>query len=152
MCSVSKPSIMITEDGRAAALRQVTGGLILDGYARFKKKSLPQKAMTTLHLLDIFEAQPNIGKDLVNNLQHELTNGMPRLSVTRKSIDHLYSTLKRMKSKNYKKCYREKSAFKWVPKWQLLNAIDKNYTIGGKKLLGIFRRNLKNHRGTIASL
>lgn len=92
--SVSKPSVLITEDGRASALRQVTGGLILDGYARFKKKSLLQKAMHKLHLLDIFEAQANVGNDLVSNLQYELANGMPRLSVTRKHIDHLYPSMK----------------------------------------------------------
>jgi hypothetical protein len=46
MNSISKFSILISEDGRAKAIRSVIGGIILDGYMKYKNNGVPFNRFT----------------------------------------------------------------------------------------------------------
>ncbi|MCB9772159.1 MAG: polysaccharide pyruvyl transferase family protein [Candidatus Omnitrophica bacterium] len=90
MNSWSKPSVLLNEDGRGRALKDVIGGLIVDGYAykRPSKKFLP-RVLRKLKLTQSqsFVADSALPENLVANLQYEIKNQYPRISQTRNAID-----------------------------------------------------------------
>ncbi len=85
----------------------------------------------------------------------DATQSVRRLDGMEKTIKLFYSTLERLKNKSNRyiyRCYSEKESFLWITKKELLQAIDKNKSIKGKKLYKPFRDNLLQHRELIASL
>ncbi len=93
MSSISKPSVLIAEDGRGKALRNVLNGLIFDGYEKtysfntFVDKHL--KKYTDLHV-----PNSHLAEDIVNNLRYEFERGRPRLNKTRVMIDNTFYQMK----------------------------------------------------------
>jgi hypothetical protein len=110
MSSISKPSILLAEDGRGTALREVIGGLIFNGINW--KQSLPKSKEAhkslSLRLRDAFvpppanlpklSTKPSVpkqqAKDLRIALEHEMAHGFPRLAITRACIDAHFATMK----------------------------------------------------------
>lgn len=85
----------------------------------------------------------------------DATKAVQRLDGMKKTIKLFYSTLARLKEKESHRvyhCYCEKVSFRWITKKELLQAIDKNESINGKKLFKPFRENLLRHRELIVSL
>ena len=89
MSSISKPSILLTEDGRGKALKNILGGLILDSYLGLNKPFLGK-----YRLNDPFKTNLRLPDDLINNLNYELNNSYPRLKNTRQNIDSLFPVIK----------------------------------------------------------
>jgi len=96
MCSISKPSILISEDGRGKALFQVLGGVLMDSYyissfgqwlsgkfGNSKGISLSRKPVE------------NLEKHLIENLDYEIKHNYPRLRPIRNNILNYYSDMKK---------------------------------------------------------
>lgn len=88
--SISKPSILIAEDGRGKALKEVLGGFIIDGYTK-RKKSFNAKLAAKLGLpVEFYDVDDNLSNLLIKTINYEFDNGLPRLKATRKNIDSHY--------------------------------------------------------------
>jgi hypothetical protein len=92
MNSISKPSILIAEDGRGAALRRVIGDVILNqpnqpGFVdrllqvAYRKRRSPYSADRLI-------------LDVQNQLDYEIDNGYPRSMMSRSLIDAHYTKMK----------------------------------------------------------
>lgn len=93
MSSLSKPSILINEDGRGSALQQVLGGLSFDfGRHRFGRYSARVGSLAK-GAMDVYEASHGMSEDLIRNLRYELCNGYPRLAGIRPSIDRHFERM-----------------------------------------------------------
>jgi len=92
MSSISKPSILIAEDGRGKALQSVLNGLIFNGFDKtyslgyFLDKNLKK-------YFDFYKANQFLTQDVINNITYELENDLPRLSKTRVMIDNTYHVM-----------------------------------------------------------
>lgn len=94
MSSISKPSILLAEDGRGIALRSVIGGVSLDAY----KNAYKNKVVTLLHMLGIpfDDIKPAEGfiNDYTRLLRYEYGDGV-RLGQTRENINRHLDVMKR---------------------------------------------------------
>ena len=93
MSSISKKSILISEDGRGKALQKVISGLIFDGYSGI---NMPKKKFFGLIKVskDTFTPNNDLPKDLINSIDYELKHKLPRLTLTRKNIDSHFEVMK----------------------------------------------------------
>ena len=94
MNSISKPSVLIAEDGRGKALRNVISGLTFDGYTGLSDH-LFSKISARIIKSDPYEADTNLPDDIVSNLDYEIKNDYPRLSMTRRNIDGHFGLMKK---------------------------------------------------------
>lgn len=93
MSSLSKPSILIAEDGRGTALRDVLGGIVLTAH-RKHRSSLWSKVLGRLGVpIDRRPADPRLTGDLARHLANEREQGYPRLGATRTAIDRHYPVM-----------------------------------------------------------
>ncbi|WMN48318.1 polysaccharide pyruvyl transferase family protein [Vibrio alginolyticus] len=92
MNSISKPSILISEDGRGKALDKVFGGCNIDGFSRVKS-SLYSKIKRKLKLSSGYLVDENIDVEVLNMIEYELNNDMPRLRKTRNVINDNYKVM-----------------------------------------------------------
>ncbi len=87
MTSVGKPSVLIAEDGRGKALRDVLGGLVFDGYHRYRSTNPHSQTKKRWFIrrrvpnapYDPYTAAPHLVDDLMQNLSYEAVSGYPRL-------------------------------------------------------------------------
>jgi exopolysaccharide biosynthesis predicted pyruvyltransferase EpsI len=94
MSSISKPSILIAEDGRGKGLRALLGGIIFDGFTK-RNDSFIDKAIDKAGLpKDRFEVDDNLSQLILRTLDSELENGMPRLKSVRSNIDLHFEVMK----------------------------------------------------------
>jgi hypothetical protein len=94
MNSVSKPTILLNEDGRGKALRDVIGGFSLDSYI-LKNNNLPCKVLRKLRIpVEMYGTNEYLSEDLITQLDYELKNYYPRLSLSRHAIDRHYKMMK----------------------------------------------------------
>lgn len=91
MSSISKLSMLITEDGRGKGLKKVFGGGILDGYVAYNVASnrYIQKGFEVAGL-DEYKANKYLDKDIIELLKYESKYKYPMLSQSRDSIDNHY--------------------------------------------------------------
>ncbi|MBL4652967.1 MAG: polysaccharide pyruvyl transferase family protein [Flavobacteriales bacterium] len=94
-CSISKPSVLLSEDGRGVALKEVIGGLSLKAYTGYGNQ-LTLKAANKMGLYDIFKTDPGFAQDVVNNLEYEIEQKYPRISLCRKAIDGYYTQMQKV--------------------------------------------------------
>ena len=94
-CSISKPSVLLSEDGRGVALKEVIGGLSLKAYTGYGNQ-LALKAANKIGLYDIFKADPVFAQDVVNNLEYEIEQNYPRVSLCRGAIDGHYAQMQKV--------------------------------------------------------
>lgn len=97
MSSINKLSILITEDGRGKALRDVMGGLVLD--SEFlnlgdPKSSLILKGLTELKLAKSERVNRFVTEDVLTNLGYEEKSDFSRVKRTRLMIDSLHSQMR----------------------------------------------------------
>jgi len=97
MCSTSKPSVLITEDGRGRGLKEVLNGLVFDAYHGQKKLTIPEKVIDRLKTEkeDRYLVNKKILEDVKNNLLYDLKNDNIRMKETRFQIDLHYSMMKK---------------------------------------------------------
>lgn len=86
MNSISKPSILISEDGRGKALEKVFSGVIIDGFSRVNG-SLIAKILRKLKLKSGYVVNSKTPDEVVNTLKYEIDNEFPLISRSRKLID-----------------------------------------------------------------
>jgi|AntRauTorcE11897_2_1112592.scaffolds.fasta_scaffold00003_203 hypothetical protein len=94
MSSISKPSILIAEDGRGKGLRALLGGIIFDGFTD-RNDSFIDKVIDKVGIpRDRFEVDDNLSQLLLRTLDSEIENGMPRLKSVRSNIDLHFEVMK----------------------------------------------------------
>lgn len=94
MNSISKPSVLLNEDGRGKALRDVIGGLSFDSCSA-KKNNLLNKILTNINIkTEMYNVDNMLPTDLVKHVSYELKTGYPRLSMPRCSIDKHFPIMK----------------------------------------------------------
>ncbi len=94
MNSISKPSVLLNEDGRGKALYQVINGLSFDAYNE-KGYTLADRIRLRLKMpVDLFEPNSDLPKDIKNAISYELAHQVPRMSMTRKCIDQNFHQMK----------------------------------------------------------
>lgn len=92
MNSISRFSILLSEDGRAKATQRVIGGIVLDGVERFKE-SFIDKVGGRLKFLDRYEPNTYLTDEIIHNIQYEKDIKYKRLEASRKNIDTNYSVM-----------------------------------------------------------
>lgn len=94
MSSISKPSVLINEDGRGKALKDVIGGFSLDAY-QDRRLNLLYKILRKMRFsADTYKAAECVPEDLEQNIWYEMKNDFPRLDHSRKSIDRHFRIMK----------------------------------------------------------
>lgn len=90
--SISKPSVLLNEDGRGIALREVIGGVTLDTY----QKVNTSKAMKAAHKLNLtvdnMLPADSVIEDFERLMKYETSHGI-KLAQPRKNIDLHYSVM-----------------------------------------------------------
>lgn len=94
MNSISKPSILIAEDGRGKALRQVFGGLVYDAFDEVGS-SMWSKAVRAAKLYETFTVFKNLHQEVVRGIRYEVRNGFPSAKSSRAAIDVNYTMMKK---------------------------------------------------------
>lgn len=94
MNSISKFSILLAEDGRGKATKNVIGGIVLNGVLNFKE-SLISKVGGKVKLLDRYLANNNLSEELINNLNYEKLAQYHRIEESRARIDSNFILMRR---------------------------------------------------------
>ncbi|WP_417437319.1 polysaccharide pyruvyl transferase family protein [Idiomarina abyssalis] len=97
MSSISKPSVLIAEDGRGKALRQVFGGLVFDAFENVQQ-GLLGKLKRKFGFGDTYEVATRVESEVIDNIRYELTNSLPRILPTRHVIDSNFRVMERFLS------------------------------------------------------
>jgi hypothetical protein len=95
MNSISKLSILISEDGRAKATKDVIGGIVLDGYNSFDESFLGKVLNKLFDSFDRYKASEYLTKELLSNIEYENTIDYLRISNSRNQIDHNFNIMKK---------------------------------------------------------
>jgi hypothetical protein len=92
MSSISRPSVLLCEDGRGTALRDVIGGVCLDAFTEYMAR--PKGFWSTLikRKIDPFTAYAYLSDDLIEIIRYELTRGV-KWSQVRHNIDLHFSQM-----------------------------------------------------------
>lgn len=94
MNSISKFSILISEDGRAKATKDVIGGIVLNGFVKFKNDFLSKVLNKLLSKYDKYEANTNLIKEIISNISYEKNINFIRIENSRKQIDNNFEVMK----------------------------------------------------------
>ncbi len=94
MSSISKPSLLLIEDGRGTALREVIGGVNLKAYRKSYMGYIPTLLDKIGISFDKALPQHNFVDDYANILNYEMLNGV-RFGETRESIRRHYPVMER---------------------------------------------------------
>jgi len=93
MNSISKFSILISEDGRAKGVKGVIGGIVLDGYTNFKE-GIIAKGLNKLLKYDVYTPNRYLTSEIIDNIKYENKIDFKRCNLSRISIDCNYSIMK----------------------------------------------------------
>ena len=95
MSSTSRPSILLSEDGRGKAARLVAGGVVLDAYLGHRR-STRDRILRKLRLSQAgsYIPAPGLARDIVRVCDYELQQGV-RLGSVRTNIDRHYPVMQR---------------------------------------------------------
>ena len=88
MNSISRKSILISEDGRAKGVKSAIGGVVLDGYLDFKKGLVSKVLNKFIPFYDRFTANNDLTKELISEINYESKINFIRLKNSRKQIDN----------------------------------------------------------------
>jgi hypothetical protein len=92
MSSISKPSILLSEDGRGAALKEVLGGFIANSFIK-KKTDFISKILNRVIDFDQFVVDPDLHGKLMDRIIFELENELPAMQIPRASINSHYTVM-----------------------------------------------------------
>jgi hypothetical protein len=88
MNSLSKFSILISEDGRAKATKDVIGGIVLHGFSSFKNDLFSKFLNKILPDFDKYGANNFVTKEILKNIEYEKSIEYARLRNSRSQIDN----------------------------------------------------------------
>lgn len=94
MNSLNKASVLIAEDGRGKALRDVFGGLVIDGFYHLDI-SFIGKVLRRLGLKSGYMTYSKQHEETIDMIQYEIENDYPRLTASRSSIDANFEVMKK---------------------------------------------------------
>jgi len=95
MASLSKPTILIAEDGRGIALGKVIGGIFFDGCFK-QRPGLWGKIARRLGVTETsLSASDNFPRDVINQMNYELCNDYPRSASVKSNIDRHCQVMKK---------------------------------------------------------
>ncbi len=94
MNSISKFSVLISEDGRAKGAKEVIGGIVLDGFVRFKNDFFSKILNRLLNGYDKFEANEYLTKEIIANIEYEKKIDFIRIKNSRIQIDNNFEVMK----------------------------------------------------------
>lgn len=87
MNSIAKFSILISEDGRAKATKNVIGGIVLDGYTHFCSNFLAKVMNRLFSHYDRYKPNRFLTKELLHHIEYESQTDFIRSKLVRYSID-----------------------------------------------------------------
>ena len=88
MSSLSKPSLLLAEDGRGKALKDVIGGNIFDAFEG-ASDGLVAKIVRRLRLFETMHADRRLTQEIAMQLEMEIGSNWQRTDLSRRSIDGL---------------------------------------------------------------
>lgn len=94
MNSISKPSILIAEDGRGKALKDVFGGIVINAFSTLKNNFL-YKFLRKVDRNDRYNGCEDIPKDILEVLAYQLDNNLVQITPSRITINNNYTIMKR---------------------------------------------------------
>jgi hypothetical protein len=94
MSSISKYSLLISEDGRAKGTKDVIGGIVLDSYLKCKDSFIAKGLSQISSLYDRYIPNLNLTKDLVHNIEYEMHTDFYRLNLSYKNIKENFEIMK----------------------------------------------------------
>ena len=94
MNSISKFSILISEDGRAKGTKDVIGGIVLDGFIDYKDDFLSKVFNKLSKNYDKITANEYLSKEIISNVEYEEKINFKRLKNSRKQIDNNFEIMK----------------------------------------------------------
>ena len=95
MNSITKKSILISEDGRAKGVKGAIGGIVLDGYLDFQQSYFSRVLNRLLPFYDKFKSNSYLTKELLNELDYEGKISFYRFKRARRNIDQNYLVMKK---------------------------------------------------------
>lgn len=90
--SISKPSILIAEDGRGMGLMRMNIGLVLPGFRKFRLGSHTFSKAGN-RIIGKYVVDEGLSDDVIHAIDYEERMGFPRLLQARSSIDNLFPVM-----------------------------------------------------------
>lgn len=94
MNSISKPSILITEDGRGSAIPNVIGGIVLPGLTGFRN-DVSSKVYGKLRLIDRQIVNPHLNTEIIRSIEYEKLTDYNRIKASRQLINQNYVLMRK---------------------------------------------------------
>lgn len=95
MNSISKFSILISEDGRAKAVKNVISGIVLDGYKDFKNSFMSKVLNRLFKSYDRYTQNKELTREIINNIKYEKKIDFLRIKNSRNQIDNNFNIMKK---------------------------------------------------------
>lgn len=95
MNSISKFSLLLSEDGRAKATKDVIGGIVLDGYTNFKNSFLSKVLNKLFAFYDRYSSNSYLTKEILSNINYEEEVDFTRIKNSRNQIDNNFEIMKK---------------------------------------------------------
>ena len=93
MNSISRKSILISEDGRAEGVKGTINGIVLKGFLNFSNKLHNKISNKLLPHYDKFKANIFLSKELISEIEYEKKINFSRMKDSRKIIDSNYKVM-----------------------------------------------------------
>lgn len=94
MNSISKYSILISEDGRAKGVYSAIGGLVLDSYFNLKKSFFSRIMNKLSKNHEIYEINKRLPEEVISNYDYEYKTNFVRIKNARNQIDNNFLLMK----------------------------------------------------------
>jgi len=94
MNSISKFSILLTEDGRGRATKNVIGGIVIDGFIKVKTDLVSKILSKLIKKYDRYKINKYLVEEVMANIVYEEKINFSRIKVSRKSIDTNLNVMK----------------------------------------------------------
>jgi hypothetical protein len=94
MNSISKFSILLTEDGRGRATKDVIGGIVINGFLKVKTDLLSKILSKLIRKYDRYKINKHLIEEVMANIIYEEKINFSRIEVSRKSIDTNLNVMK----------------------------------------------------------
>jgi hypothetical protein len=94
MNSISRFSILISEDGRAKAVKDVIGGIVLNGFIGFRNNFISKVLNKLVSSYDKYELNTNLTKEIISNISYEQNINFIRIKNSRNQIDNNLQVMK----------------------------------------------------------
>lgn len=95
MNSISRMSVLVAEDGRGKATEKVIGGMVLDGFTRYKSDFVSKVLNKLLPRFDRYIADKEVLRNIELQVKYELSSLGHRAIQSRNLIDFNFEMMKR---------------------------------------------------------